>query len=383
MERVPLIEGLRGYLALWVVIDHLLAVCGYGLNTLDGVLFILRSGWYAVDLFVILSGFVIFFLLDNKREDYKSFIIRRFFRIWPLFIFLFFCAIPISKLYAWNVNEFSILFENLKIGDGMVVERINSWWDNIFLHIICHIPMLHGILPNNILPYSPGSFLGPAWSVSLEWQFYLIAPLFFYVIRKFKTLGFILVSLFCAILFIWGISINNIQFGAFLPMHIEFFLLGVTSYYLYKYFSNNSFKMDNYKLPLLFIIMFLIYYSVDFKVKYLPYFIWTIIFSLLIDCQHKSQTFLIKKIGFIFNNKLAIYLGQISYSIYLSHFLVIIIMQFTLIKIAPMLSRKEHFLILSLLTIFITIVLSAVLYNSIEKVFIRKGNRITELFNNR
>ena len=88
MKEIPLVEGLRGYLALWVVIDHLLGCCGYGLNNLSGLFYILRSGWYAVDLFIIISGFVVFYLLDNKEEKYKQFIIRRFFRIWPLFIFL-------------------------------------------------------------------------------------------------------------------------------------------------------------------------------------------------------------------------------------------------------------------------------------------------------
>ena len=37
--------------------------------------------------------------------------------------------------------------------------------------------MLHGLVPHSLLPDATGAFLGPGWSVSTEWQFYLVAPL--------------------------------------------------------------------------------------------------------------------------------------------------------------------------------------------------------------
>lgn len=379
MKEVPMIEGLRAYLALWVVADHLLAVCGYGLSGLTGLLYILRSGWYAVDLFIIISGFVIFFLLDNKKENYTHFITRRFFRIWPLFIFLFIISIPLSKIYIWNINEFSFLFDNRIIGDGIAIERINSWWDNVLMHIAFHLPMLHGIIPNNILPHSPGSFLGPAWSISLEWQFYLIAPLFFILIKKYKSVGLNLIILICVILFSWGININNIDFGAFLPMHIEFFLLGICSYFLYKYFINNKILL-RYNIIIIFSITLLIFYNLNFEIRFLPYFIWLNFFCLLIDYVNGSERSFIRKVGFIFHNGIIRYIGRISYSIYLSHFLVLITMQFFLLKIFPLLSLREHFLLLSVMTILVTIGISIILYNFIELYFTKKGNKIVKVF---
>ena len=71
MKKIQLIEGLRGYLAFWVVFDHLLGACGYSVEKLNGLLKIIRSGWYAVDVFIIISGFVIFYLLDNNEESEK------------------------------------------------------------------------------------------------------------------------------------------------------------------------------------------------------------------------------------------------------------------------------------------------------------------------
>lgn len=378
MKEIPLIEGLRGYLALWVVIDHAMGCCGYGLNGLRGLLFILRSGWYAVDLFIIISGFVVFYLLDNKQEKYKQFITRRFFRIWPLFICLFFISIPLSKLYAWNTNEFNLLFQNSIIGDGLVIQKINTWWDNIWMHIIIHIPMLHGLFPNDILFDSPGAFLGPAWSISLEWQFYLIAPLFYIIIKKYKLVGFLSVFLICVFLFLWGINIKNIQFGAFLPMHIEFFFIGIVSYYLYKYLIFSKKKVEYsfvFSLP----ITLSLFYFLNFEIKYLPYFIWINFFCLLIAFANNDNV-AIKILGSTFNNNFSRFIGKISYSIYLSHFLILIVIQYIIIISLPSLSQKNHFLLLVLLTLFAAIVLSSVLYKYIELYFIKKGNEISKRF---
>lgn len=50
---------------------------------------------YAVDVFIILSGFVIFYLLDHQHLSYRVFICRRFFRLAPLFFLVVLIAIPI------------------------------------------------------------------------------------------------------------------------------------------------------------------------------------------------------------------------------------------------------------------------------------------------
>ncbi len=83
MNRITPIEGLRAWLALWVMSDHVLGMSGYFIDQLSGPLRILRSGWYAVDVFVIISGFVIFHLLVSKKQNYTEFILQRFFRLWP------------------------------------------------------------------------------------------------------------------------------------------------------------------------------------------------------------------------------------------------------------------------------------------------------------
>ncbi|WP_308992664.1 acyltransferase [Mariniflexile litorale] len=378
MKQLPLIEGIRGYLALWVVFDHLLGFSGYGVSSLNFFFKIVRSGWYAVDIFIIISGFVIFYLLETKRETYKVFIIRRFFRLWPLFIILFFVAIPFSSIIIDNATGFSEIYQGVLIGDGKINERVVSWKDNMFWHILAHIPMLHGVLPDVILPYSPGAFLGPAWSISLEWQFYLIAPFLFILKNKCKKYGLILISLIFVVLCFLGQRIDDIQFGAFLPMHAEFFLLGIFSFYSFKWVYENKFFHNGKLFYIVIIITSLLYFILDFKLFYLPYFLWINFFALIVDYTTK-KTFELKMIVFyLFESKPIKYLGKISYSIYLSHVLVIYITQYFIIEFLPNVSQKHHLLILGLFTVGLTVFFSGLLYKYLEVPLIKKGNVIAK-----
>lgn len=374
MKQAPLIEGFRAYLAFWVVFDHLLGVSGYPPENLSGIFKIVRSGWYAVDIFIIISGFVIFYLLDNKQESYFKFITRRFFRLWPLFISLFIVSIPLSLIYISNTAEFALLFPNTKIGDGFLIARINSWWENIFLHIFIHIPMLHGIIPNSIIPNSPDAFLVPAWSISLEWQFYLIAPLVFKSLKSGNKWSLFVISMFTIILFIIGKRIDNIQFGAFLPMHIEFFFIGCLSYFIYKALSRINLKITFF--PINFVLASFLLINSNFNMLFLPYIVWIIFFSLLIDFSNNTKPLYISYISYLFQNRLVVYLGKISYSIYLSHSLVIII-QYLIIGLFPALSQKYHLIVLTIGCCFFTIFISHFTYKYIELYYMKKGNLLT------
>jgi peptidoglycan/LPS O-acetylase OafA/YrhL len=44
-------------------------------------------------------------------------------------------------------------------------------------HVLAHLTLLHGLIPQPILPYAYVTLLGPAWSLSTEWQFYLLIGL--------------------------------------------------------------------------------------------------------------------------------------------------------------------------------------------------------------
>ena len=136
-ERIWLLEALRGFLSWWVVLDHVRAILPYSYpNRLESLMW----GGHAVNVFVILSGFVITLLVVSKREKYRTFIIRRFFRLWPIFIV---CLIAM----AFAPQQSS--------AQGKPIA------------ILANVFMIHGTIPENICE-GINSLLGPSWSISLE-----------------------------------------------------------------------------------------------------------------------------------------------------------------------------------------------------------------------
>ena len=97
MKRLTEIEGLRGYLAWWVVAGHIVAFSGK--PELPGALGLLNQGPLAVDVFIVISGFVICFLLDSQWERYGIFILRRALRLLPLFLV---ACIAGALLLSWE-----------------------------------------------------------------------------------------------------------------------------------------------------------------------------------------------------------------------------------------------------------------------------------------
>lgn len=92
-NRILEFEGLRGLLAWWVVVSHALFAAGFTLDTLPRGIRILAHGDYAVDVFIILSGFVIFKLLREGKEPWRVFMVRRVFRLFPVYLLCLFAGI--------------------------------------------------------------------------------------------------------------------------------------------------------------------------------------------------------------------------------------------------------------------------------------------------
>ena len=72
MRRFDAIEGLRGWLAWWVVLGHALQLSGTAAYLPGKVRMIASHGDWSVMLFMIISGFVIAHLLLAKKEDYRT-----------------------------------------------------------------------------------------------------------------------------------------------------------------------------------------------------------------------------------------------------------------------------------------------------------------------
>jgi peptidoglycan/LPS O-acetylase OafA/YrhL len=377
--KILAIDGMRAIFALWVLIGHVLSNAGFAKSDLWIGFKLLHTGTYAVDLFIIISGFVIFLLLDHKKENYSAYITRRFCRLFPVFLLLFLFSIPIFLLVPQNAESYSHLFVHKPFPH---LEYISTWWDNIEIHVISHLFMLHGIVPESVAPGAPIAFLGPAWSISLEWQFYLLAPLFFFFANRYltedknyaKAIGFILCTF--AFSFLLMKLYPKVSSGAFLPYNLHFFMIGWASYFLSKYFSSINVDRDLILLVcLLFagvIVLITEVYSAGGHI--FPFLIWLILFPFII-VSDKGE--MVQKLTCILDNKFLTYIGKISYSLYLTHRLLIILIMKAISPVAKELSSLQLFWILLPTTVITSIGVSALLYRFIEAPSINLGTKIS------
>ena len=137
---------------------------------------IVNAGPGAVTVFMVISGFVITHLITERPEPYGVYLLRRFARIFPLFFVM--CAVAFFTndilvdalaLAPWASESNFFLPEAREI----VASEHQFFWSTVLAHLL----LLHGAISSKLIPLSPYTFVGPGWSLSLEWQFYLLAPL--------------------------------------------------------------------------------------------------------------------------------------------------------------------------------------------------------------
>lgn len=225
---IPELEGLRGILALWVFVGHGLGMAGIALGDLPIWLRPLRSGTLAVDVFIVLSGFVIAGLVERERLPWFAFITRRWFRLFP--------AYAVCLLLGWLTLQHAESLGSAKgLGElsNQVVLRVGQTREHLVAHVIAHAFMLHGVLPNEVLPFSTGAFVDAAWSISLEWQFYLIAP-FLVACLKVRPRAWVVASLVALMGSVANGRLYSYDFAGFLPLKLHYFCLGIASWFVYR-----------------------------------------------------------------------------------------------------------------------------------------------------
>jgi len=163
-SKIRSLHGLRGVMAWWVVVGHLALAFGLKLPLID------RPA-LAVDVFILLSGFVIAMLVERKAEAYLPYILRRAFRLFPLYLPLLLISAMLLKL---QLSVWSSLPPVPGSLDRIVIAR--AAFLHLPFHLGIHVAMLQGLVPSRFSENVATSIMAQAWSVSLEWQFYLIAP---------------------------------------------------------------------------------------------------------------------------------------------------------------------------------------------------------------
>ena len=124
----------------------------------------------AVDVFFILSGLVIVQSLASFGYRPRPFLIARVARIFPVFLVVFAVRVAVQPL----ASGFSLM---PWIDQNSTLRYLwpSGWPNDWAVGIVTHLTMTHGLFPDGVLPHLWLGFLGAAWSLSTEWQFYLLA----------------------------------------------------------------------------------------------------------------------------------------------------------------------------------------------------------------
>jgi peptidoglycan/LPS O-acetylase OafA/YrhL len=308
---IKYLEGLntlRFFAAFLVIIYHAHgSLVKIGLMK-SGPVPILDKGVDAVDFFFTLSGFLITYLLlkeinQTGNVSIKKFYMRRALRIWPVY--------------------FAIVFFRFSLY-GIVYKLILHIPDTDF-------PILNGFalyiffLPNlAAIIYNVG-LLHPLWSIGVEEQFYLFwAPLV--KICKSNIQKLLVVMLFVSIIWYLLLSYNVFHFD---PVVLEFFLSqkfyamivgAIFGYILFNfidYYENSVFANKLFQYGVVAFLIF--YFALSDKLQGVFWLklIMPVVYALLIlnVSSIKNKIFSLEKKPFIF-------LGEISYGLYMYHMVV-------------------------------------------------------------
>jgi len=130
VRRIPELDGLRGIAVVLVLILHLQELIAYP-DTLLWKLIqrILAGGWIGVDMFFVLSGYLITDILLQKKQPFKVFYANRFARIMPLFFLVFGAVLAIyPKQPVLVVVLYSLFLGNFTIMTGTEIRPLGHFW---------------------------------------------------------------------------------------------------------------------------------------------------------------------------------------------------------------------------------------------------------------
>ncbi|QLN20037.1 acyltransferase [Escherichia coli] len=325
------IDGIRGFLALFVFIHHSVIWKKYlstGIwmnpdsNTFTNI------GQVGVTIFFMITGFLFFSKIRKGNQDWLRLYVSRVLRITPMFmISLVLILLVVGIKTEWKLN--------VPISD--VIISIARW-----------VPFTFGGMPNiNGLHDTFAINAAVTWTLIFEWLFYLSLPVLSLILNKKVSLFPLLIGITGFILLIiYPIS----------KIHIISFAFGFLASYLHK--NDFVIKISNHKITPILLLSLLIFELQYFNETYsiIPISLCGIIFiAISSGCDFYG----------VLNSKITRKLGEATYSIYIIHGVIIFcVINFTGIDFLR-LSTFEYFSFMSALS-FVIVSLSCITYKYIE-----------------
>ena len=337
------IQGLRAISVISVIFFH------YEINYFKG-------GYLGVDIFFVISGYLMSLILDVKidKKNIVNFYIKRIKRILPALIFIILITLIFGFFLLGTAN-----YERLgksSISSLLFLSNFFFWreWGYFDLNSLSK-PLLH------------------TWSLSVEMQFYFIFPVILFVLNNiFKKIEIIfkLIFLFSIAILITEIFVETKKVATFylMPFRLSEFLIGSIGYYCEKKYNN---KLNNsYIFIFALIIILICFLNFDKDTRFPGISSFLPCFMAIIIILNKDN-YLANK---ILKSNFLIFLGNISYSLYLVHWPVYIF--YRLFKF------REIYIYEKILLVLISILFSYLINKYVENIYrYRKNFNIANYLN--
>ena len=304
------IDGLRAIAVLVVVFYH--ARLKY-----------FSGGYVGVDIFFVISGYLITTIILRELDE-NGFSLARFYerRIRRIFPALFACmggTLLISSIF-FDANEFQEFSKSL-IATTLFSSNILFWTQSGYFDAPSELkPLLH------------------TWSLAVEEQFYIFFPLLlFFLVRYLRPqLRFILISIAISSFAVNVYYLNNDPSGAFYLVHMRIWELIIGSILATNYFSKKTLPYIRNLLGLTglgMLIGSIFLYTIDTPFPGTAAVLPTLGTALIIYSGDRSETLVNRILSFW----PLVFIGQISYSLYLWHWPMIVFARYyAIIELKPL-----------------------------------------------
>ncbi len=331
-------EGLRGFAAFMVFVVHFAAQSQSWVSedsfTFDLIFYLRFLGATGVDLFFILSGFLIYGMLIKRSVNYKTYAKRRIKRIYPTFLVVMGLYLVLSVLFP----------QESKLPEGLL---------NIGVYLVQCLLLLPGLF--DIRP-----LFAVAWTLSYEMFFYLLVPIVIATIRlrqwRWQQ----------RMLFLTASTVTGFFIAWFNASHIEMlmFISGMMIFELRQKQISFTKLSASWLLPATLFSMLLIRYF--FYFDYTWFVVVVMYFGYGLSCLSIFEGR--PAIAKIFAHRYMRWYGNMSYSYYLIHGLTLKFLFLVLsLLLAPSASQDWVFYTMFIPFFLLTLIVSAFLFVLIEK----------------
>lgn len=346
---IPEVDGLRFFAIISVVFFHIGSGMTEGYTATDAAnepLFrVLRVGFIGVQLFFVLSGFILalpfasHYLQNDKPISLRAYYLRRLTRLEPPYLI---SLLLIFILLVFILKSFS--------------------FSELLPHLLASAFYVHNFV------YGEFSAVNPvAWSLEIEVQFYIIVPflaaLFGIKSAFWRRASFLLLTLFLLTLqsIVGGAGGN--RFNMSLLGQGQFFLLGflLADLYVSKWKNSDSGKLAKIGWDLFFISGWLLLHWTLQEAKYQLWLTPPVIFLLYVSAFRGNLS------RRIVSNPFLTTIGGMCYSIYLIHLQLIAVGSRFAVKLQTGNSYALDFLIHCLIMLPLILIVSSIFYLLIEK----------------